>query len=300
MPGADVGQLSPDGRFRWDGAAWRPAAAPYVPSPLPAWASVKLRGRASWLMLATVLLIGLVADQALRTGTFGLAASAAIVLIAVAVLIVGRVRTLSSRVLAVTGVAFAVWLTLRASPWLLWPDLAAALVLLGLSASFAFQGSMADIGAAEVAARAVHAALHCLAGSAFVARPLFQARTRLANAAPVARGLLIATPIALVLGALLAAADPVFASFFQLNVDFGQLTLDAFFVISGSLVAAGLLRLAAAEPIGRVDGPKWRLGAIEGLIVLVVLDGTFAAFAVAQLIAALGAAERTLQAAGVT
>ena len=300
MPGADIGQLSPDGMFRWDGTAWRPTAEPYVPAPLPPWASVKLRGQASWLMLAAALLIGLVADQALRTGTFGLAASVAIALIALALLVVGRVSTLSARVLAVGGIAFAVWFTLRASPWLLWPDLAASLILLGFSASFAWRGSLADIGVAELAARAVHAALNGLSGSAFVARPLIQARTRLATAAPIARGLLIATPIALVLGLLLAAADPVFASFFQLNVDLGQLTLDAFFVIAGSVVAAGLLRLAAAEPISRVDGPKWRLGAIEGLIVLVVLDAIFAAFAVAQGVAAFGAAARTLQAAGVT
>src|SRR5439155_954856 len=142
MPGADIGQLSPDGMFRWDGTAWRPTAEPYVPAPL---------------------------------------------------------------------------------------------ILLGFSASFAWRGSLADIGVAELAARAVHAALNGLSGSAFVARPLIQARTRLATAAPIARGLLIATPIALVLGLLLAAADPVFASFFQLNVDLGQLTLDAFFVIAGSV-----------------------------------------------------------------
>ena len=116
-----------------------PTAEPYVPAPLPPWASVKLRGQASWLMLAAALLIGLVADQALRTGTFGLAASVAIGLIALALLVVGRVSTLSARVLAVGGIAFAVWFTLRASPWLLWPDLAASLILLGFSASFAWR-----------------------------------------------------------------------------------------------------------------------------------------------------------------
>src|SRR5256886_7654370 len=156
MPGADIGQLSPDGRFRWDGTAWMPTAEPYVPAPLPAWASVKVRGRASWLMLAAALLIGLVSDQALRTGTFGLAASAAIVLIAVALLVVGRVSTLSARVLAVGGLAFAVWFTLRANPWLLWPHIAASLILFGLSASFAWRGSLADTYQAGVGAPRRH------------------------------------------------------------------------------------------------------------------------------------------------
>src|SRR5258708_15004826 len=208
MPGADVGQLSPDGRFRWDGTAWRPTAEPYVPAPLPAWASVKLRGRASWLMLAAVLLIGVVSDQALRTGTFGLAASAAIVLITVALVVVGRVSTLSAKVLAVGGIAFAVWFTLRSSPWLLWPDIAASLILLGLSASFALRGSLADIGVAELAARGVHAALNGLTGSAFVARPLLHARTRLATAAPIPRAPLLATPLCARLGLLLAPPAP--------------------------------------------------------------------------------------------
>jgi hypothetical protein len=44
----------------------------------------------------------------------------------------------------------------------------------------------------------------------------------------------------------------------------------------------------------------WRLGSTEGLVVLSVLDAIFAAFAVAQAIAATGAAGETLRAVGVT
>jgi len=117
---------------------------------------------------------------------------------------------------------------------------------------------------------------------------------------PLARGLLIAAPIAVLVAGLLAAADPVFASFFNLNIDVGQLLTDVAFVTAGSVVAAGLLRLAAAEPLTRVNGPVWRLGSTEGLVVLSVLDAIFAAFAVAQAMAATGAAGATLRAAGVT
>jgi hypothetical protein len=49
-----------------------------------------------------------------------------------------------------------------------------------------------------------------------------------------------------------------------------------------------------------VDGPVWRLGSIEGLVVLAVLDAVFAAFAMAQVIAATGAAGDTLRAAGMS
>jgi hypothetical protein len=251
-------------------------------------------------MLAAAALVGLMADQSLRTGTFGLAATLTVVLAALTLIVTGLLTTRSATLLAIGGLAFAVWLTIRASPWLLWPDLAASLVLLGLSASFAFRGSFIDMGVAEAGARAVHAFTNGLAGSPFIVQPLVRTRVRMAMAAPIARGLLIAAPIAVLVALLLAAADPIFASFFNLNVDFGQLAIDAAFVLAGSLLAAGLLRLASAEPVGRFDGPDWRLGATEGLIVLAVLDALFAAFAVAQALGSTGAAGQTLRAAGVT
>jgi hypothetical protein len=111
---------------------------------------------------------------------------------------------------------------------------------------------------------------------------------------------LIAIPIAALIAGLLASADPVFASFFNLNLDVGTLLADVAFVALGALGAAGLLRVAASEPIERVDGPAWRLGATEALVVLAVLDAVFAAFAVAQVLAATGAAADTLRSAGVT
>ena len=298
MPGA--GQLSPDGLWRWDGTSWKSNTEATASGPLPAWASTRLRVQPSWLILGAAVLAGLLTDQALRSGTFGLAGSVTVGVVAISLFVLSPLATLSARVLAGGALAFALWLTVRASPWLLWPDLAASIILLGLSASLAFRGSLADLGAAELAARGIQAVVNGVAGSTFVAKPLFQARTRLANAAPFARGVLIAAPIAIVLVVLLATADPIFASFVQINVDIGRLAVDAFFVACGFVVAAGLFRLAAAEPMARVDGPSWRLGAIEGLIVLAVLDAIFATFAVAQLLAAIGAESATLQAAGVT
>ena len=300
MGGAFTGQLSPDGRWRWDGTALRSTATLTDLVSMPAWASIKLRAEATWPMLGAALLVGLMADQSLRTGTFGLAATLAIALMPLTLIFAGLSRSPSSRVLALGGLAFAVWLTIRASPWLVWPDLAAALILLGLSGSFALRGSLADMGVAEAIARAVHAIAQGSAGSAFIVKPLVRGRKHISSAAPVARGLLIAAPIAVLLALLLAAADPIFASFFSVNVDFGQLTLDIIFVLAGSLLAAALLRLASAEPLGRIDGPSWRLGATEGLIVLAVLDAVFAAFAFAQVLGVTGAAGDTLRAAGVT
>jgi Domain of unknown function (DUF4173) len=295
-----VGRLSPDGRYRWDGVSWSPVSPATATPYLPAWASLKVAAKASWWVVGVSLAAGLVTDQALRVGAFGLGASLALAFLALALVFVARAERLESRLLAGAAAVFAAWLSLRASPWLVWPDLAAGLILLGTAASFARRGSLLNIGMAESAARGLHSILHWVAGAAWAVRPITAMRVRFASAAPIARGLLIATPVAVVLAALLASADPVFASFLTVNLDFGQLLADAFFVLVGSLVMAGLLRSAAAEPLESVDGPEWRLGATEGLVVLAVLDAIFAAFALAQAIAATGAAGDALRSAGVT
>ncbi len=291
-----IGQLSSDGLWRWDGASW----SPVVPRALPRWLNRDLKARATWLTLVASLGVGLVADQALRVGTFGLAASLTLALVALALVFAGRIASFESRVLVGASVLFSAWLTVRASPWLLWPDLAMSFALIGLAASVTGRGSLLDVGIAEAAARSAHALVNLGTGAGFAAQPVMQARNRMGLLAPIARGALIAAPIATVLVVLLGVADPVFASFFNLNLDIGQLTLDVTFVAGGALVAAGLLRLAAAKPLSRVDGPAWRLGSIEGLVVLAVLDAVFAAFAVAQAIAAAGAAGDALRSAGVT
>ena len=274
-------------------------AAPAAP-PLPSWLDVRTRWKAGWAVVGGVLAVGLLADQWFRTATFGLAASATFIVLAVALVIAGRIRRFEPLLLLAAAAVFAAWLTLRASPWLLWPDVVAALALVGLAASVSVTGSVFDVGVSELAARATHAVVHLTTGPAFVARPVIASGGRARSAAPILRGVLIAVPIAALLAGLLASADPVFASFFHLNIDLGTLALDVVFVTAGSWVASGLLQLSASEPVERVDGLVWRLGATEALVVLAILDAVFAAFAFAQVLAALGAAAATLRDAGVT
>jgi hypothetical protein len=297
---AQIGRLSADKRWRWDGTTWRPAADDAIPVPVPAWMSLKLRSEATWMTVVAVLVIGLIADQFLRAGAVGLGASLTLATAAVALIFAGRIVRLEARLLASAAVLFGTWLSLRASPWLLVPDSAVALVLLAVAASLATRGSVLDLGIAEATARGFSAALHGIAGAAFIARPITHTRSRISALAPVIRGLVIALPIAVVLAVLLASADPIFASFFSLNFDFGRLALDIVFVVAGSLVMAGMLRLAAAKPMDRVDGPTWRLGTTEAVVVLAVLNTIFAAFAIAQAIAASGTGGETLRSAGVT
>ena len=262
--------------------------------------NLKVRSQATWGAVAAAVLAGLLADQALRIGSFGLAASITAGAGALMLATVGGLKRVESRLMIGAAAAFAAWITLRASPWLLWPDLLVGVTLLGLAASLAARGSIFDLGIAELVARAVNASVQVAAGASFIARPVVEARRRYRTITPLARGLLIAAPIAALLGGLLASADPVFASFFSFNVDFGQLVLDGIFFLFGLLVMAGLFRLVASEPVDRVDGPAWRLGAAEALTVLLVLDAVFAAFAFAQVLAATGAANDSLRSAGVT
>ncbi|HET7467711.1 MAG TPA: DUF4173 domain-containing protein [Candidatus Dormibacteraeota bacterium] len=245
-------------------------------------------------------MVGVLADQFLRVATFGLAATAMLVAAALTLAIANRSRRVEPLALGALGVTFAAFITVRSSPWLVWPDLFVSIALLGAAASIAVRGSLLDVGVSEIAARACHALVHLLAGIGFVASPLIDARHRMAKAGPLARGLLIATPIAVLITALLASADPVFASFLTLNVDIGQFLLDVVFVSIGVVGMAGLIRLAAAEPLDRINGPTWRLGTTEALVVLAVLDAIFAAFALAQALAATGAAAQTLREAGTT
>src|SRR5258708_39625766 len=224
-----VGQLSSDGLWRWDGASWRPV----VPRDLPRWLNRDLKARATWFTLAAAAGVGLVADQALRIGTFGLAASLTLALIALALVFAGRLSSFESSVRVGASVLFSAWMTVRASPWLLWPDLAMSFALIGLAASVTSRGSLLDLGIAEAAARSAHALVHLGFGAGFAAQPLVQARYRMGLVAPIARGAPIAAPIATVLGVLLAVADPVFAWFFHFNLDFGRLALDAALGVGG-------------------------------------------------------------------
>jgi uncharacterized protein DUF4153 len=252
---------------------------------LPAFMRIRVRAAAGGRALLAMLVVGLLADQALRSPGIGLAASLALALSAGLLVAVAPAARLESRMLAAAGVFFAAWLSLRASPWLIWPDLAASLLLLGTAASLSAGGSLLDLGLAEAGARLVHGALQIGAGLLYAAPPLARAGRRSRRGLPVARGLVIALPIGVLLAALLASADPIFASFFQINFDLGRLGLDAFLVLAGGLAMAGLLRLSASIPLDRVEAPAWRLGLAEGLTVLAVLDLVFAGFAVAQAIA---------------
>src|SRR5258705_887121 len=117
---AYIGQLSTDRRWRWDGTAWIDATVDGQPW-TPAWASLALRAPATWTVVISAVIVGLIADQALRAGAIGLGASIALVVAAVLLVFVGAITRLQPRLLAAGADPFAAWLNLPASPLLLGP-----------------------------------------------------------------------------------------------------------------------------------------------------------------------------------
>jgi hypothetical protein len=119
-------------------------------------------------------------------------------------------------------------------------------------------------------------------------------------------GLLLAVPIVVVLGALLASADAVFASFFQMpDLDFsglkpGVLTIAriaAFALVMAAPIVAGAVHRPAlpVEPAG-----KRAIGRVEALVVFAAVDVLFGLFSVAQLVTVGGGAKRVLTTSGLT
>jgi len=248
--------------------------------------------------LAAVAVAAVVTDVAVRSGPDGLAGAVLVALVAGGLLLSGRVANPQARALAAGAVVFGVCLAARTSPWLLPLDILASGGLLVLAASFASGGSVLDLTVPAALTRAVHAAVHGLTAPAFlVAGRSGRVTSRRAMAA--ARGVVLAVPVLAVLGVLLASADAVFAGFFSgwdllTPVEHGVL------LVIGIWGMAGLLRLASASPAPSLGTVGYRLGRTEATIVLGSVVVLFAAFAVAQVVAASDGGRHVIETAGLT
>ena len=120
------------------------------------------------------------------------------------------------------------------------------------------------------------------------------------GALPILRGLALATPVVLVLAALLSSADAVFGNLIgdvlHLPFDLSDLAVRSVVVLAIAWLAAGALSIAAGELPYRPAEPARSLGAAarsragrlvlpgatEALVVLVAVDVLFGAFVVVQ------------------
>lgn len=249
---------------------------------------------------ATWIAIGVAAggtDLAVRSGVTGLAGAALVSAVAAALVLSGRLVNPAARVLALAAPVFAMALAMRTSPWLVGPDVVAAAALLVLACSLARRGDPLDLTLPSLVTRGVVATTHGLAAPGFLLLGIVAHRSR---ATMALRGLLLAAPVALVLGVLLGSADPVFASLFRLPGDPVEFVVHAVLLGVGAWGMAGLVRLASAATTPAPPTLPWRLGRVEATTVLGALVALYGAFAAAQVVAAAGGAERVLSAAGVS
>jgi Domain of unknown function (DUF4173) len=257
-------------------------------------------------VLAGVVAAAVATDLAVRSGVAGLTGALLVAVAAAALLASGRLHTPSARLATAAAPVFGVWLAIRASPWLVPLDVLAAGGLLALGASLARGGSLADLTIPRVVLRAIHAGVHAVAAPAFVAAPVRAVRAQLGGGrraelgVRIARGLLLAAPIVVLLGVLLASADAVFASFFRVDVDPVTPVEHVAALAAGAWGAAALLRVASVTPPGRLPVLRPPIGAVEACIVLAGLCALFAVFTAAQLVALSEGGRHVLATAGLT
>jgi hypothetical protein len=262
-------------------------------------------------VLVAVVVAAIATDLALRSGLNGLAGALLSVVVAVGVLASGRVPNRRAWPLLLAVPVFGIGLAVRVNEALLVFDLLAAAALLLLGASLARTGDPSDLSIPILFGRGIHAMVHGVLAPGFVLGA-FRSRstsstssTSSSSSSSLAfvRGALLAAPVILVIGLLLGSADPVFASFFRLPDDTGDLVLHVVLLGLGAWGAAGLLRLASAEPFGIAPGDTETprpIGDVEAATVLGGLVLVFAAFTVSQAVAVIGGADYVLRTAGLS
>lgn len=234
-------------------------------------------------------------DLAVRAAILGVGGALAIGVACLGLAATGRVRDRQSILLLAAVPLFAVWLVLRASGWLIPLNVIASCGLVLLACSLSTGGSLWDVSLPSVAARAMQAITQAVFAPAFLFAGVSRERRRTAG---LVRGIVVAIPVLLVFGALLASADAVFASF--VDFDLTDLIQHGVALAFAFLAMGWLLRLASVEHVDVPDvrGPK--LGPQEWTVVLVGVNAMLGTFAVARLIALSEGGRAIIETAGLT
>ncbi|HKY76261.1 MAG TPA: DUF4173 domain-containing protein [Acidimicrobiia bacterium] len=267
------------------------------------WVDPRLARSGDGGVVVGALLAGVSADLAVRSGG-GLSAAILVFVVAAAFLVVGRPSSWQSRGLFVVSATFGGFLALRSSPWLVPLDVLAIAALLVLGASLAGGGSIFDLPLSGLLARVVHALVHGVGAPAFAVRGLPWMRSgsgaEQQTWMAVLRGLGLAVPLLVVLGALLGSADILFARAFDFVPDLEDSIAHAVLIGLGAWGMAGLVRVAAATPPASVPQRFPLLGGVEATVVLTSVIVLFAGFAVTQIVALAGGGRHVVETAGLT
>jgi len=294
-----VSNLPPPPKPTYGPASVHDADEFLAPSPVPG--PVFLRPTlpaVSIVALALVVVGAVLANLAIRSDLATVSSGLSTIVIAAAVTRVQPDRTRLASVLLVAAVVFSIWLSLRASSWLTsLNSLAVAACLLGAAAT-------AHPLRLALSTHTVSVLSHRLFFGRFfgsvVAKafgPLDTLRSR--RFIPVLRGLAIAFLPVIILGALLAEADAVFAQAFNIDMDPSSFFEHFFLTLFTFACIVGLLAVTS-ESADESFRERRFLGATEALVLLLSIATLYAAFAVVQLVSAMGGADIILEQQGLT
>ncbi|HSW42068.1 MAG TPA: DUF4173 domain-containing protein [Patescibacteria group bacterium] len=294
-------------------------------------------------LLALALVVGVATDFLVRGNALGVNVLLSLaLLLAAGALAAGpaRIRRVDrlDAWLAPAALASAAFVAIRADPALVAVNVLGAVILGGAALASLGGRALLRSDAGAIAAGAGEMAVAGLLGAVPVLgalRPAPGARPRRVLpgwVGPLVRGMVLATPLLLVFGALFAAGDAVFAAAagrvleIPFRLPLAELAERTVAVVIVSWVVAGLLLVAAglrapafppAAPVpfaaaaleaapsgdtavpGLERGGVLRIGQAEALVVLLAVDLLFAAFVTLQVAYLFGGLD-TLAAAGLT
>jgi two-component system, OmpR family, sensor histidine kinase BaeS len=250
-------------------------------------------------LLGYALAIGLVLEIGLRGGLANAAVALAVGLTARALWTDDRLERREARILTVLAIIPALFLAVRASPWLAWSNAIVSGALLVVAVLHARHGSILDSTPAKLLRRGMSGLERGVQRLTIVRIAAPQVSTdQRDRALRVIRGLLVVGPVLLVLVALLASADAVFASLLTPDLDLatalGHLLLTV-------LLASFVVALAGAASADDVEPRRrGRFGVVELTTILGLVGAVLALFVVSQLVALTDAGDRLIESAGLT
>lgn len=274
-------------------------------------------------LLATGLALGLLAELVLDGPAYGLN----IVMVVAATLVAGWLLRRPGRApdpldawLPATALALAAFVAVRGDPFITTLDAVGAMAFLGASLVAMSGLPVSRRSASAIASMGAWTMEAAVAGApravSTYRRTMFDRSPRVPERLlPLARGVLLGLPVALMFVVLFASADPIFRrgvhDLLGLRLDLGALPGRILFTLACAWLAAGILSVAvigipaleraslgAAARTG-VAAPALALGTAEALVVLAIVDLVVGLFVGLQ-IAYLFGGENTLVAAGLT
>ncbi len=251
------------------------------------------------LELAGVIAAGFLLNIGVRVGVGVVATVAAVLVLSAALLVSGRFEQRSAQWLVVGAMFLAPWMMIRSSDGLLLATMAAVTTFLVVAAGLSRVGALGDLNVRTILAHHASQAIEWVYGIEMVGRWV-RSRAEDAQGAAVMRGVVVALPVLIVFGLLLASADEVFASFLligNLPSAVGHALLAGAFAV----MLLGLVSRAAhtTEPRS-VPERATGMAALELTIILGSLAALFAAFVGTQIAVAVGGVDHVLETEGLT